>query len=96
MKEQIAIMRKTDYFLGIHGAGFSLSVFMPIKSIVHEIAPGLQVKEPLIMSALSGHKTYSDILYPETKRIENNEYMFFNFDDICNKVLNHMKDNNFI
>ena len=48
------------------------------------------------MSALSGHKAYSDILYPETKRIENNEYMFFNFDDICNEVLNHMKDNNFI
>ena len=96
MKEQIAIMRKTDYFVGIHGAGFSLSVFMHTTSIVHEIAPGLQVKEPLIMSGLSGHKTYSDIIYSETQKIENNEYMFFNFDDICNNVLNHMKDNNFI
>jgi hypothetical protein len=35
--EQISIMRKTDYLVGIHGAGLFLSVFMPNKSILHEI-----------------------------------------------------------
>ena len=37
-KEQISIMRKTDYYIGVHGAGLFLSVFMPTTSILHEIS----------------------------------------------------------
>ena len=37
--DQISIMRKTDYLIGIHGAGLSLSIFMPTHSILHEILP---------------------------------------------------------
>ena len=96
MKEQIAIMRKTDYLVGIHGAGLFLSIFMPNKSIFHEITPNIEVKFLAIMSALSGHKTYSDLINCETRKIENNEYMFFNVNNFCNKVLDHMKNNNFI
>jgi hypothetical protein len=34
VSEQISIMRKTDYLIGIHGAGLSLSIFMPYESII--------------------------------------------------------------
>ena len=37
MREQISIMRDTDYLIGIHGAGLSLSIFLPKKSILHNI-----------------------------------------------------------
>ena len=37
--EQISIMKKTDYFIGVHGAGLSLSIFMPKQSIFQEILP---------------------------------------------------------
>lgn len=36
MKDQISIMRSTDYLIGIHGAGLSLSIFLPHKSIFNE------------------------------------------------------------
>ena len=37
--EQISLMKNTDYFIGIHGAGLALSIFMPNNSILHEILP---------------------------------------------------------
>ena len=77
MKEQISIMRNTDYLVGIHGAGLSLSIFMSNKSILHEILHKSNIKVLTVMSALSGHKTYSDIINSETKKIDNNEYIFF-------------------
>ena len=48
------------------------------------------------MSEISGHKTYSNILFSEVENIDENEYIFFNVDDFGNSVLNHMKENNFI
>jgi hypothetical protein len=39
ISEQISIMRKTDYLVGIHGAGLCLSIFMPNESILHELLP---------------------------------------------------------
>ena len=43
INEQISLMRKTDYLVGIHGAGLCLSIFMPNESIVHEILPGKSI-----------------------------------------------------
>ena len=96
MKEQITIMRNTDYLVGIHGAGLSLSIFMPYKSIFHEILPKQIMKVLRVMSAVSGHITYSDIIKSETKIIDSNEYIFFNANDFCNKVLEHLKETNLI
>jgi hypothetical protein len=59
--EQIAIMRKTDYLVGIHGAGLCLSIFMPHDSIIHEIVPKKCISVVTLMSSLSGHMTYSDL-----------------------------------
>ena len=96
MKEQITIMRNTDYLVGIHGAGLSLSIFMPYKSIFHEILPKQIMKVLRVMSAVSGQITYSDIIKSETKIIDSNEYIFFNANDFCNKVLEHLKETNLI
>jgi hypothetical protein len=96
MKEQISIMRNTDYLVGIHGAGLSLSIFLPNKSILHEILHSENINVLRMMSAISGHKTYSDILIAEVENIDENEYIFFNVDDFGNSVLGHMKENHFI
>ena len=36
-KDQISVMRSTDYLIGIHGAGLALSICLPKESIYHEI-----------------------------------------------------------
>ena len=55
MKDQISVMRTTDYLIGIHGAGLSLSIFLPHKSICNEFDPQKVVSVLGIMSAISGH-----------------------------------------
>ena len=95
MREQISIMRDTDYLIGIHGAGLSLSIFLPKKSILHEILHSENLKVLAMMSALSGHKTYSDIIQAEVKNINENEYIFFNEDKFVQSVLGHLKENNY-
>ena len=47
------------------------------------------------MSAMSGHKTYSDILRSTRKEIEGSEYFFFNEGHFVKKVLTHMRENNY-
>ncbi len=66
INKQISIMKKTDYLFGIHGAGFTLSIFTPNTCIIHEILPNDNLV--MIMESLSGHKIYSD----ETKVIKKN------------------------
>ena len=95
MRNQIAIMRNTDYFIGIHGAGISLSIFMPNKSILHEILHSSNIKVLRMMSAISGHKTYSDIIEAEVNNDDGNENVFFNVDKFGEKVVEHMKENNY-
>ena len=60
--QQISIMKSTDYFIGIHGAGLALSIFMPNNSILHEINPYKKNQLLLLMSKLSSHKSYSEII----------------------------------
>ena len=96
MNEQISILRKTDYLIGIHGAALSLSIFMPNKSIFHEIIHCPPLKVLQIMGALSGHKIYSDYIKSQVRIIEDSEYVFFNVDDFAKSVLDHMKENNYL
>ena len=93
IEEQISIMRKTDYFIGVHGAGLSLSIFMPYQSIVYEILPKENIKVLLLMSALSGHKVYSDIIKSDLKIINNNQVYFFDSNLFIKKVIKYIKQN---
>ena len=92
---QISIMRKTDLLIGIHGAGLSLSIFLPTKSILYEILPKENNKDPIVMSSLSGHKTYSDILKSENKIVNDSELIFFNIPEFIKKTMEHVRENYF-
>jgi hypothetical protein len=69
---------------------------MPTKSIFNEIVPRQNLKLLQIMSALSGHNTYSDLIIAKVRTIKCSEYIFFDIDDFTLKILNRMKESNFI
>lgn len=83
------------YLIGVHGAGLSLSIFMDNKSILYEVLPKKNIKVLLLMSALSGHKTYSDVLDSELKVIDNNDVFFFDINEFSKNVLDYIKENGF-
>ena len=95
IEEQISIMRKTDYLVGIHGAGLCLSVFMPYDSILHEIIPKKYISVVTLMSSLSGHITYSDLIKNKKSIDDGNEKIFFEPKSFAKSVLKHMLQNNF-
>ena len=94
-KDQISVMRNTDYLIGIHGAGLALSIFLPHRAIYHEILHAKNIPVLSLMSALSGHITYYDILKATTRNIDGNENVFFDENAFADNVLAHMKENNF-
>jgi len=83
-------MRKTDYLIGIHGEGLSLTIIMPTKIILHEILHKGNNKEPIVMSSLTGHKIYSDILKSRSKILQDNEFIFFDIFKAIKSVLEHI------
>ena len=95
IREQISLMKKTDYLVGMHGAGLSLAIFMPNKSILHEVLPARNMLVLVFMSAMSGHRTYSEILRSTRRDIDDNGYFFFREGHFVRKVLSHMKENNY-
>jgi hypothetical protein len=95
MKDQISIMRSTDYLIGIHGAGLSLSIFLPHKSIFNEF-DHKKIKSVLgLMSALSGHVTYTDYIKSSKSDIDRNENIEFDENEFIDRVTTHMKKHNF-
>ena len=94
-REQISLMKKTDYLVGMHGAGLILGIYMSNKSILHEVLPARNMPVLTFMSALSGHRTYSDILRSTMKYIDDSEYFFFREGHFVRKVLLHMRENNY-
>jgi hypothetical protein len=96
IKEQIAIMKKTDFFIGEHGAGLFLSIFLPTKAIVQEILHKENINVFQLMSSLSGHVTYSDIIKARVEMIDNNEVLFFDIKHFTKVILTHMKKNNYL
>ena len=93
--EPISIMQKTDYLIAIHGAGLFLSIFLPSNSIVHELKWGKSMDNLHILSIMSGHKSYRDRIKSYSKTINFNNYIFFNISELSEKILFHMKQNNF-
>ena len=92
ISEQISLMRKTDYLVGVHGAGLCLSVFMSQRSILQEAFPWRTISVVTLMSALSGHITYSDLIRSK-ENIKTN--ISFKPEIFAKSVLNHMLQNNF-
>ena len=49
-----------------------------------------------LMSALSGHVTYSDLIKNQNRLYKGNRNVFFDVEDFAKSVLKHMKDNGFL
>ena len=95
MTQQISLMKKTDYLVGIHGAGLTLGIFMPLSSIYHEILPKDHWNLVQFMSMMTGHNSYFDIVKGEYNKIDGYEYIFLDENDFVEKVTKHMKENNY-
>ena len=95
IEKQISLMQKTNYFLGIHGAGLFLSIFLPKNSIVHEIKIKKVMNNLQIIGILNGHKVYSDIIKGKVRNVNTQQTFFFDKNDLADKVLRHMNDNHF-
>ncbi len=93
--EQISIMKKTDYLIGVHGAGLSLSIFMPSHGVLYEIIPKKKNNLLLILSSLSGHLSFSDIISSKMKIINDNEIYFFDSKEFTTKALKIIKKSHF-
>ena len=96
ISEQISIMRNTDYFIGVHGAGLFLGIFTPNHCPFHEVLSAPNMNGLLLMGALSVHKTFSDIIQANNRKIEGSDYIFFNEDAFVNRILQRMKSAGFI
>ena len=97
-EKQISIMQKTNYLLGIHGAGMFLSIFLPHKSIAHEIKSKNREtpNRPQIAGILSGHKYYSDFVNADIKNLDFQEKYFVDLNDLEKKVIKILNENNFL
>jgi hypothetical protein len=93
--EQISIARRSNYFIGIHGAGLFLTIFSPKDCIVHEILPRPYNSLLRIMSGLSGHKTYSTIIKSNVKDIDGKSFIDFDPERFAENIIDKMKRNNF-
>ena len=96
LKEQISLMRKTDIYVGVHGAGLMLSAFMPTTSILVELSLRKKTHNLVLMSRLSGHKTYSDIMEAPTKDINGSQYIFFDPNITSRKILKHINETQYL
>ena len=95
IKDNIALMKRTDFLIGEHGAGLFLSIFLPQKSIVQEIKHKDSMNVLQLMSSLSGHVTYSDIIKAKVEIIDSNEVLFFDIRQFVKVIIAHMKKNKF-
>lgn len=93
--EQISIARRSNYFIGIHGAGLFLTIFSPVDCIVHELLHKPYNSLLRIMSTLSGHKTYSTIIKSNENKIDDKSFIYFDPDSFASNVIDKMKSNNF-
>ena len=96
ISDQISIMRNTDYFIGMHGAGLFLGIFTPNSCPFHEVLSTYNKNGLQLMGALSGHRIFSDIIQSYTKVIERSDYIYFNENAFSNKIIQRMKESRFI
>ena len=96
ISEQISIMRTTDYFIGVHGAGLFLGIFTPNHCPFHEVLSAPNMNGLLLMGALSGHRTFSDVIQANNRKIDGSDYIFFNENAFVNRIIQRMKSTDFI
>ena len=93
---QLSLITSTDYLIGLYGAVLSWVMFLPENSIYQEIQNRKVKSQLCVVSSLSGHKTYVDEIKNSANDVEGNEMINFDEEEVAKKVLEHMKENNFI
>lgn len=88
-------MQKTDYFLGIHGAGITLGIFLPKNSIIHEIKYKKEPNRPIILGKLTGHKVYSEFMNVSIKLENSRENVYIKGEKLVQSVLKNMEENHY-
>ena len=63
--------------------------------MVQEILHKENINILQLMSSLSGHETYSDIIKVRVEIIDDNEVLFYDIKHFTKVILTHMKKNNF-
>ena len=96
IREQISIMRNSDYFIGVHGAGLFLGIFTPYNCPFHEVLPSPNMNGLLLMGSLSGHRTFSDVISSSERNVGGSSYIFFNENAFVQRVLQRMKESGLI
>ncbi len=64
--------------------------------MVQEILHKENINILQLMSSLSGHETYSDIIKVRVEIIDDNEVLFFDIIHFTKVILTHMKKNFFL
>ena len=95
IEEQVGILAKTDYLVGIQGAGFTLSIFMPEGGVVHEIFHENHDNAVNLLEQMSGHQRYSDLISSSIEENEN-EMIYLDPNEFTESILGHMEENNFL
>lgn len=96
IKYQISFMKKTDFFITDSPEGLFFSIFLPPDAIVQEISIENNNNNIFhLMSSLSGHPTYSNIIKANVKMKENSEVLFYDVKYFVKIVLAHLKKINF-
>ena len=70
-------------------------MLLPNNSILHEVQLYKFQSVLSLMSALSGHKTYCEIIKGSFNKVDGNQMVSFDENDFVNHVLKRMKENNF-
>lgn len=96
IRGKISLMKKTDFFITESTEGLFLSIFLPPNAIVQEISNKKSDNNIFqLMSRLSGHVTYSNIINTNVKMINDNEVLYYDVKKFVKVILAHMKKNNF-
>ena len=69
---------------------------MPNTSILVELSLLKKTHNLVLMSRLSGHKTYSDIMEAPTKDINGSQYIFFDPVLSSKKILQHINETQYL
>ena len=94
IETQISLIQKTDYFIWLHGAGGSLSMFLKEGAINHEVYHKYYNMRVNLVAALNGRKTYQSKIKYRIKR-RKNEIIYLDNKSFCNSILQNMNESRF-
>lgn len=91
---QISVINRTDFFIGIHGAGLTLAVYAPKHTIFQEIYHSPNVDWLRFLAVVSGHRSFKDHIRNRVEH-DGNEQVHFDIDDFVNLIKRRINEVDF-